>query len=354
MIKLRWDFKNQQFKSEDASSYNYLLKTGFGEKKGQEVYLKDYEAFYLHCIRNAKLLFKKKKIGIYYFLRLNPNFSFKTYVVYKDLKEKAIKINEKIKKAKDRIVKIYRAKKLGLPRKKIQGYLIDNFVICEKGKQYYDKTWFGQWGSYKYGKKGKGLKLDLYEAQYLIERKRLKIVNHYIKNLIKKSKQQYYSVFKHWRDLGIIIKTGFKFGADFRIYLEKSAETWQHSKHVVWVFPKNKRMYASEWARAIRVAHSVRKTFVLVINKETGKQKHFFDFSIVHNEKHYALKIILEEEIIDSCLIYSLYLKARKKGLTLIVALVDRESAVTYYRISEIKTSKRTDNVYLEVEWFNL
>ena len=89
-----------------------------------------------------------------------------------------------------------------------------------------------------------------------------------------------YDVYKDWREKGYIIKTGFKFGTHFRVYfpgarpMGRENQEWVHSKHVIHVFPKETTLLISEWARAIRVAHSVRKTFILAVPGKTKEKKY--------------------------------------------------------------------------------
>ena len=56
---------------------------------------------------------------------------------------------------------------------------------------------------------------------------------------------------------GLIVKTGFKFGAHFRAYTKKPDET--HAEYLIHAVDKKfKRMWA-EISRAVRLAHSVNK-----------------------------------------------------------------------------------------------
>ena len=62
-----------------------------------------------------------------------------------------------------------------------------------------------------------------------------------------------------------------------------------HSKHVIHVFPRKHKLIISEWARAIRVAHSVKKTFILAIPGKKAKvefdpKKPRLDFLLYHRK----------------------------------------------------------------------
>ena len=61
------------------------------------------------------------------------------------------------------------------------------------------------------------------------------------------------------KERDFVVKTGLKFGSDFRVY-EYVSEEIPHSKYLVNVF--RKPIPAFEIVRAVRLAHSVRKTLV--------------------------------------------------------------------------------------------
>ena len=67
-------------------------------------------------------------------------------------------------------------------------------------------------------------------------------------------------VFKDLKKKGLLVKTGFKFGAHFRVYTKQPDKT--HAEYLVHVVDKD---FTSSWAdisRAIRLAHSVNKEIV--------------------------------------------------------------------------------------------
>ncbi len=67
-----------------------------------------------------------------------------------------------------------------------------------------------------------------------------------------------YRVYQDLRDRGLIVKSGFKYGTHFRVYV-KSLE--EHSKYLVQVM-KN-AVHLEELSRGVRVAHGVRKELLL-------------------------------------------------------------------------------------------
>jgi len=68
------------------------------------------------------------------------------------------------------------------------------------------------------------------------------------------------------RDQGLVSKTGFKFGADFRTYAEvESVEQLGHSEHLVRAFPADHRIAPRDLALDVRLAHGVRKEMVFAL-----------------------------------------------------------------------------------------
>ena len=66
-------------------------------------------------------------------------------------------------------------------------------------------------------------------------------------------------------------------------------DKWIHSMHVIHVFPRDAKLLISEWSRAIRVAHSVRKTFILAIPGTSRKKNMEIDFVLYHR-KHNGIE----------------------------------------------------------------
>ena len=69
-----------------------------------------------------------------------------------------------------------------------------------------------------------------------------------------------YLVFTDLKNRGMIVKTGFKFGAHFRAYTQKPGVT--HAEYLVHVVPKGFTSVWAEISRAVRLAHSVNKDIV--------------------------------------------------------------------------------------------
>jgi len=149
-----------------------------------------------------------------------------------------------------------------------KGFLLENRVIVfdeRIAKTLFKKEFFGK-------PFGNGLQLSMVEALYLFEKKLLKIPNDEtskelkisdIKNIIKKTQsdiEKRLIVYKDLKKNGLIIKTGFKFGAHFRTYTKKPDLT--HAEYLVHVVPKDFESIWAEMSRAVRLAHSVNKEIV--------------------------------------------------------------------------------------------
>lgn len=131
-----------------------------------------------------------------------------------------------------------------------------------------------------FGKRfGKGLQISLVEALYLAKKNLLKIhlpsgesvskqrfqsiINERQKDIKKR-----YIVFHDLKTQGLIVKTGFKFGNHFRAYTSQPEKT--HAEYLVHAVSYIDPVEWAEVSRAIRLAHSVKKTFLFAsidINK---------------------------------------------------------------------------------------
>ena len=82
-----------------------------------------------------------------------------------------------------------------------------------------------------------------------------------------------YAAYKDLRTRGYVVKSGAKYGADFRVY-EKGVkpsrdQTREHSKFLVWILPQSQEIEMKTLVGINRVAHSVKKRLVLaVVDKE--------------------------------------------------------------------------------------
>ncbi len=79
-----------------------------------------------------------------------------------------------------------------------------------------------------------------------------------------------YAVYKDMRERGLLVRTGLKFGADFRVYDRGSTIGTGHSKYLVHVVPEEYSCSFPELVRAIRLSQNVNKDMVYAIVDEEG------------------------------------------------------------------------------------
>ncbi|MCS7131842.1 MAG: tRNA-intron lyase [Hadesarchaea archaeon] len=135
-----------------------------------------------------------------------------------------------------------------------------------------------------FGKPLSGGKLQLapVEALYLLDCGKIRVIDRETKQPLKfdelagkLAKQDpdlmlKYLLYSDLRSRGYIVKTGLKFGAHFRVYErgERPGET--HSKYLVHALPEGAKLTPAELARAVRLAHSVRKDMLFAIVDDEG------------------------------------------------------------------------------------
>lgn len=125
------------------------------------------------------------------------------------------------------------------------------------------------------------LQLSLLEALYLLEKKRLKILDGKNKKIsfdkfVKKTKKIEpnfwirYCVFRDMRNRGYIIKTALKFGADFRVYDRGVKPGEDHARWIIYPVHEGSTLTWYEFAAKNRVAHSTRKRLLIAVVDEEG------------------------------------------------------------------------------------
>jgi len=246
---------------------------------------------------------------------------------------------------------------------------------------YYD-TWIGQLGKYKQEKAGTNLSIDLIETLYLMSHEEvdLEVIDAATGDAMTRGDllafaqerhpgiEDLMAVYEDWRRSGYIVKTGFKFGAHFRIYFPGAGtgkNKWIHSKHVLHVIPKSYRMLMSEWGRIIRLSQSVKKTFILGVPALSGgdyDDRERGDLILFHRTKDGIqnpnsdrptfLCVAIPETLRMSGLEFANALReAEEKGLQLLIAVVDRETDINYYVARKILL-EGSDNSYYEIYWY--
>jgi tRNA-intron endonuclease len=79
------------------------------------------------------------------------------------------------------------------------------------------------------------------------------------------------TVYTALRERGVVPKTGYKFGADFRTYADvASVDDLGHSELLVRVHPADHVFEPRDLALDVRLAHGVRKTMVFALVADDG------------------------------------------------------------------------------------
>ena len=126
-----------------------------------------------------------------------------------------------------------------------------------------------------YGKSvGERLQLSLVESAYLLDKGLLSLVDRSGRELDRESfaarARQIeadfdlkYRVYSDLREKKMVVKTGFKFGSHFRVYKQvHGPEKVPHSDYLVHTLPADHIFLPPVLSRAVRLAHSVRKSMI--------------------------------------------------------------------------------------------
>ncbi|VVB61335.1 tRNA-splicing endonuclease [uncultured archaeon] len=164
---------------------------------------------------------------------------------------------------------------------------LENKVVVwnkEEANRIYSEKYFGKWVEEE---KVSYLQLSLEEAMLLLDRGHIK-VNYEGKPLaaqafyekcmaVDKEFPQKFTVYRDLRNRGYIVKSGFKFGTHFRVYdrgvnpyKAGTKETKEHTKYNVHAYPENHTLTPQEWSRYVRLSHNIRATALMAIVDEEG------------------------------------------------------------------------------------
>ncbi|MFH1786227.1 MAG: tRNA-intron lyase [archaeon] len=124
----------------------------------------------------------------------------------------------------------------------------------------------GHFGEYH----GGNLELSMLEALFLMEQGRLALTDGAGKEIsykqlytdCTKKYENFVSTFDAYKDLrarGYIVKTGFKFGAHFRLYPKGTNPGEGHSDFLVNVLSEEYPFSLQDLSRSVRLSHSVKK-----------------------------------------------------------------------------------------------
>jgi tRNA-intron endonuclease len=178
-----------------------------------------------------------------------------------------------------------------MAEKVTEGELFESRVIVwgAEAVALYDESGFGK-PLPEESEKPDRLELDLVEAAYLVEKEKLKVFtkggkkkkNISFKELMEIGNNKVnefhpqFIVFRDLRERGYLVKTGYKFGAHFRVYergvklIRGPKAAHEHTKFIVHCVPEESAFSLPEMSRAVRLAHNIRATFAwAVVDKES-------------------------------------------------------------------------------------
>ncbi len=143
----------------------------------------------------------------------------------------------------------------------------DKVVAWDKWQLVYEPGFYGK-------EINNRLELALIEALLLLKRGRIRVLkdgkplsfeelyNHAVS--VDKRLPHRYRVYEDLRERGLVVRTGFKFGCDFRVYergvqLKKGPKSAkEHTKWIVFCVPEDFTMSFQELSRSVRLAHNIR------------------------------------------------------------------------------------------------
>ncbi|SEW28207.1 tRNA-intron lyase [Natrinema salifodinae] len=152
--------------------------------------------------------------------------------------------------------------------------LADRVVVWEPPLELYEESFYGQpLEGREYDEPT--LQCSLLEAAYLAERGAVDLDPETVRERGREVEGERFNrrltVYTALRERGVVPKTGYKFGADFRTYADvDSVEDLGHSELLVRVHPADYVFEPRDLALDVRLAHGVRKTMVFALVDGTG------------------------------------------------------------------------------------
>ncbi|ELY58815.1 tRNA splicing endonuclease [Natronococcus amylolyticus DSM 10524] len=162
----------------------------------------------------------------------------------------------------------------GLPESCEADLLADRVVVWEPPLELYEETFYGQpLEGREYDEPT--LQCSLLEATYLAEGGALDLEPATVRERGREVEGERFDrrlrVYAELRERGLVPKTGYKFGADFRTYADvDSVDDLGHSELLVRVHPDDHVFEPRDIALDVRLAHGVRKTMVFALVGDDG------------------------------------------------------------------------------------
>ena len=160
---------------------------------------------------------------------------------------------------------------------KVKCVFSKGIVVAEnsdRARDLYNKSSFGSYQAAK-------LQFTLCETLYLAEKEKLEVVDGKGKTIpyrefvakasgIEKDFWTRYCVYRDLRIRGYVVKTGLKFGAEFRVYGKGKKPGEEHAKWIVYSVNENNINKWRDFCAKNRVAHSTKKSLLIGIVDEEG------------------------------------------------------------------------------------
>ena len=151
----------------------------------------------------------------------------------------------------------------------VEGTLLDDRVLCwNPPAELYEHGFYGQ----RLDRDDEAIQLSLVEAVYLADRGTLRVDGDTdaIRSRGRAAEgdrfDRRFAVYRTLRERGVVPKTGFKFGADFRTYADvEHVEELSHSELLVRVLAADTVCSPRDLALDVRLAHGVRKRMVFAL-----------------------------------------------------------------------------------------
>lgn len=162
----------------------------------------------------------------------------------------------------------------------VDTFFEENRVMATENKEYIFETGY-------YGKIiGDRLELALVEAVLLLKRGRIRVLRDgqlmtftelydHARSVDKRFPERY-RVYEDLRERGLLVRTGFKFGCDFRVYergvqLKKGPKSAkEHTKWIVFAVAEDYTCSWQEMSRSVRLAHNIRARMLWAIVDNEG------------------------------------------------------------------------------------
>ncbi|PSP74954.1 tRNA-intron lyase [Halobacteriales archaeon QS_1_68_20] len=150
--------------------------------------------------------------------------------------------------------------------------LADRVLLWDPPADLHRRAFYGQQLAEREGVGTDALQLSLLEAAYLAARGAVDVEAGYEgivdagRNVEGDRFDRRLRAYAALREAGVVPKTGFKFGADFRTYREvEDVESLGHSERLVRVVPAGHTFLPRDLALDVRLAHGVRKEMVFAL-----------------------------------------------------------------------------------------